>query len=586
MVGSIEGLKTVIRNNYKDDFKVIVIDDEVECRHEIPLVIWEEVLICFKDFPGEVWDELEQILEESHPLSLTGNSLLFSEWVQLKDILYDNYPREIEKTHRIIMEGLHPLAYLSMFLEELDVDVTYSDGQPDEKDLEKAKLIFLDYQIPPGVDGQVAINVLKSCMKLAEPCLGGVPPFIVLMSKALTKEDVAKWEGVSNKSGYFRFNYTFLEKAVIADNHVAFIVRVFDLLGRFSLSTAYYKQIKKVIERSCVASKKSAHKLFGISPTDIEVFRPVLKKDGAPLSKVLLSLYGSLLLREILSDDDTQATFASLDESVLKCDPRCCSGPMGNRLDRMLSEVLNDEKSVEKNSINFGDVFAFTADEDLFEMVISQECDLQPRSDGGIKIEKVLMVIGKKTITRESTSAGNIVYLPYWPKGKHKTIWIAWDTNQLKIRKLSSLQTNRKKRLFRMRFGEADDIQHRVASQLTRVALPLKPHRLEVVECMLQLKDEEPLAKKFSFTLVRGHKSVDKCTQIAFGPDLDMIWACSKKLKFSFDEVDRFRTLCDVSSFISMLASKNLFVLGDDFPEILYQSKTNRIPEGKNKWKP
>lgn len=576
-------LENIIKNDFDKKLKVLIVDDEVDARNEIPLEAWEEVSTYLKEEELEVWENLEKICRENFSQTLIETGPSLSEWNQLREKLKQNASVAMEKANEIVEKRQHPIAILHKIFKKLNVEVSYSSTLPENDFLADADLILLDYQIPPDNDGAIAKEILKQSMTISIEKNRDCPPFTILMSKEITTSQKSKWEGIAEKSCYFRFNYMFIEKQTFVDNQGILIVRIIDMISRKKLSSAYYCQINKISSITDKAKKDAANKLFGISPTDLYRFQNVLQEEGSPLSKVLLSLYGSLLQREIVSDSTANQCFLELDKAV-KDSVTSYSILSGKRLDKLLAEVLNDDRALNTNSINFGDVFCFSGNNDEYEIIISQECDLLPRGDGNVNLEEVLLVVGKKVSLRDTQPKENIVYLPYCPKDSIRVLWIAWDLDKLKLRKYTSLLRQNSKRLFKMRFAEADDIQQKVASRLTRVANQVLPHRIEELNCKLFIEPIGFLPKTFNLTVVRSHKKHDKITEVALGPNIDIIIENVDKLGLTIENILKYRKFLNVKECQNLLKSKKIFFLGNEYPEILYHGDENKIPTDQKIW--
>jgi hypothetical protein len=421
------------------------------------------------------------------------------------------------------------LTKLESYFQELKIEVKkywrVSDVPRDEK------LYFLDYRMQqdPDAQGVDASQLLKAI--IGELVEKGDPPGAVLMSRVLdarpTSFDLE--EIAQNGGGFVRTNFRYLDKMKTLPNKSCFLFLLNDLLESLPLGRDYFARVRSLRQAALATVDKVASDTCALLPADFHLFANAMGAGGpdqrAKMGDHLLTLFTGLLATELRNDAATQASLGQFFDMLMKKPGMAPGEVVSHALHRLHSRLLYDCSNWVKNaSTGFGDIYKKGRDTTGFYIVITPECDLEPRYDKdgvptGPKVPLIVLLRGELRDERppdKEKDHGNEVVTPLVVDPESdKVRWIYWhlQTPSLVPWKRLTSTSKRFSKWGRLRVQESEKIQMRYSTDLLAVGTDDVSDRVEKRDAALwRINQEKPqeqveLDKFFVMEIVNPKKS-------------------------------------------------------------------------------
>lgn len=388
----------------------------------------------------------------------------------------------------------HLLQRLTRFLDDLGFEVECFARKPTFKDEQLPFLCLVDYQILPEEEsGQTAATLFAHLMSSAEAGQRP-PPFVILMSKALSDTDVDKWTALAEKAGFFRFNYGFLNKEQFLNNYAHLSYPLLHFVKHERLSKAYFLQMNSLVAEASGIARKVSRQLFQVTPPEALLFKDRVYEEGSSLSTELSALFSELFSREIRVSSNVVARMNALEQVITEEGIPVPHRQQRSALHRLYAELLHEKCEGADNEPAFGDIFEDSTG--TYFLILSQECDLANGEQRVRKTERVLAIEGELRNAPPSKSEGEMfIAKPVFIAGNEQPMWLRWNFGRpvgLPLSHFSSILSGGiveepfapvrpvLSKRWKLRFDDAEDIQHRFATRMTRVALNVMPEFVHV----------------------------------------------------------------------------------------------------------
>src|SRR5258706_9976805 len=172
-----------------------------------------------------------------------------------------------------------------------------------------------------------------------------------------------------------------------------------DLLDSLPLGRDYFSRVRSLRQAAQATVAKVAADTCGLVPADFQIFANAIGGSGdeqrATMADHLISLFTGLLAAELRSDSETQDSLRNFFD-MLMAKPGMAPGDVGSHtLHRLHARLLYDcSEWVTSTSMGVGDIYRCRGDERSYYIVITPECDLEPRYEDGVCIgPKVAFVV-------------------------------------------------------------------------------------------------------------------------------------------------------------------------------------------------
>jgi hypothetical protein len=495
----------------------------------------------------------------------------------------------------VYMRSDHVLQRLRWFLEDLGFTVACFATKPPFSREQLPFLCLVDYQIlPEESSGTTASAIFEQLMQLAEE-VRNPPPFVILMSKALSDDDIDKWTALAERAGFFRFNYGFLNKEqfTASQSHLAY--ELLHFVKHERLSRAYFLQMSSLVAEALCIAKKVSCRLFQVTPPEALLFKDRIFAEGTSLSLELANLFAELFSKEIKVSSNVVARMTDLEKVIAEEGVPVPHRQQRSALHRLYAELLHQECDPLYGEPSFGDIFEDNPG--TYFLILSQECDLAAGEGRRRKTDRVVAIEGDLRNTPPSKSEGEtIVAKPVFIAGNEQRMWLWWYLARptvLSINCFSQTLTGgvieepfapvrpSLKRRWRLRFADAEDIQHRFATRMTRVALNLMPDFIHVNKLRCSHDDQviDATPAIFVYEVQRDKKVV------ALAPDSQASCCAIDNGRFmSTKLITKLSDYVSLETFNSELLREDLLVIAEG--ETLFLSKTTpEFRRGKKAWK-
>jgi hypothetical protein len=572
--------------------KAIVVDDDFESLGIPSFAEWMTLRDELQETSPKLHDDLlECLLAEKHNPEEAPSVDLLAVVVAKLSVT----PSATETTAlNTYMRSEHLLQKLRRFLDQVGFDVSCFTKQPAFVETELPFLCLVDYQILPEEEsGDTAQRIFEQLMRCAESAQRP-PPFVILMSKALSDADVNKWTALAERAGFFRFNYGFLNKEQFLSNSAHLMFPLLHFVKHEKLSKAYFLQMNSLVTEASGVARNVARKLFQVTPPEALLFRERAFEEGTSLSSELTSLFAELFSSDVQASTKVVARMNILEKVITDHGVPVPYRQQRSALHRLYAELLHQRWDGANIAPCFGDIFE-DADATYF-LVISQECDLAGGELRKRKTDRVMALEGELRNTLPSKNDGEMMIAkPIFIAGNEQPMWLWWNLMRPVVLPLTRfaqtlvgefteepfapVRPTLKKR-WKLRFADAEDIQHKFATRMTRVALSIMPEFVQVhsFRCSRngQIIDGIPPVYVYE---------VQKEKKIALAPEsqgtccvLDNGTYMSKALisKLSvFVPIDTFKLELETESLLAFTEGENL----------LLAKTTPEFRRGKKPWK-
>lgn len=555
----------------------VIIDDEVATIDEKSPQDWNLLLEEFKA-DSEFFNGFQQKMNEAElPMDTPVPPEMVEDLIQ-HIAATKVHPRQIVQAYK---NQQSTLKKLSEFVRQIGFETTLVHTRPKIADLGQVDLFLIDYQLwTEEAPGETAVDLIREVMNHAED-LQQTPPMVVLMSKSISAEDVDKWDGIARQSGYFRINYDFLNKADFERDPRCLVLQLTYLLHHKPIAECYYSQIRSLLSETQQIAKDVSQNLFQVTPAEAEVFRHRIEQEGTTLSEVFTRLFGEYVSKHLKTANGVRERMESLQKAIKEAGAFAPPATHRHALHKLYADLLFTDCSKDKtNPPGFGDIY--TDGKDAYYLVLTQECDLMPRGEKGPKVDRVLTIEGR--IMKEDVSsaeASSIVSKPILRDGDDLR-WFWWDARKPHVIPYATLAGSDYRKVLRLNFADAEDIQHKFSSSLTRVALDVMPGFVVKHECRLYSGRNKAFldARVPLYELVQENN-----TLVAFAPECRELFFGLGKFPFlqieKVIELGRFKVQAE---FLTELRRERIYACLDDSGLFLYRSPDGAVPDNHKFW--
>jgi hypothetical protein len=556
--------------------RAALIDDELSAKDEPRLDKWMNVRELMQT-DGEFYAKLLQGFEQaglSPEVAPSGGVLK-----GLAKAAGEPRDQNVQKAISEYGQQQHVLQKFQTFLQEIGFQLDLFPNRPTELNLLEYDLFLVDFQLEGGEEaGETAVKLFRDLMEISSS-KQKTPPMVILMSKAISADDVKKWESVAHDSGYFRFNYDFISKTDFDQDQSVLSLLLFNLLEHKPVADLYFKLIRGLLEETHLVSRLVAKDLFQVTPSEAQIFNKRIKAEGDKLSEVFTQLFAKLLQRGISASAALRDTMQELDKAV---EPGLLVPTKGHRdtLHRLYSRLLYASCDGGDPRPQFGDVYKDETEK--WFLVVSQDCDLILRGEKGAKVERVLAVEGA-LFDRDLLPGDpdSIISKPIRQGDEDAPQWVWWNLRKPAVIEYAEITKAPYVKRFRLRFEEAESIQNEFASSLTRVALDLMPNYVSRRECRLFSERQNG----FLGSGVALYQAVHgETTLMALAPDYKGLFFALQYPFITLEKLLKFGRFMPEAEFLRELSQEKIFIFEEGDSLVMFKSKTGNPPLGKKLW--
>jgi hypothetical protein len=565
--------------------KAIIFDDEIDDDPTPPLEFWMDLREQLAELELPILNFLEENGHNSHHApSLSLMRRAFEEFQPRED-------SKAAKALRSYMEYRSVLQKLKDYLEALDFQVTCSRGVPEIDPTSPPLLCLVDYQIlPEGDDGDTATAFFRGLMESAQEN-DFPPPYVFLMSKALTEKDAERWARLAELAGLFRFNYGFLNKDKFNRDPLNLSFPLLHHLKHDSLSIAYFEQVRAISNEAQQIAKSAVQRIFQVTPPEFLCFKSRVVDEGGNLAQELLKVFSALFSAGLRESPAIEAKMGEL-ETVFTAD----RVPVPYRqsrsaLHRIYSEFLFQKCRGSNHDPQFADVYEIA--DDRFALIVSQECDLMSGGKRERKVDRVVAIEGVLRESEPTKSDGQaIVGKPIYFLESDKRMWLWWDVSSPLVIPLERFtksgrvkkfhQVKRLVKRWELRAADAEQIQNLFSSAITRVGTEISPEYVSSLG-FLCFEDDELIEGSPVVHIYRT--MVGRKAMVAIAPESQVDLLSVKGGGFiSPDCLTSLSGYVPIEDFVRKLGANGLmpFEIGAD---LRLTKVTQAYKNGKKAWK-
>lgn len=565
--------------------KAIIFDDEVDDDPTPPLEIWMDLREQLGGFEISVLNFLEENghnINHAPPLSMVRSYL---------EQLQPTENSGASSALRLYTEFRSVLQKLKDYLEDLNFQVTCSQGVPEIDPSNPPLLCLVDYQIlPEGDDGDTATGFFRSLMESAQEN-DFPPPYVFLMSKALTDNDVARWAKLAELAGLFRFNYGFLNKDKFNREPLNLSFPLLHHLKHDSLSIAYFDQVKAISNEAQQIAKAAIQRIFQVTPPEFLCYQSRVVDEGGNLAQELLKVFSTLFSAGLRESPAIEGRMLELERVFTAAHVPVPYRQSRSTLHQIYSEFLFQKCRGGNHEPQFADVYDIG--DERFALIVSQECDLMSGGKRERKVDRVIAIEGllkenEPTKSDSQTIIGKPIYLSI----NEKRMWMWWDVSRPLVIPLKRFtktgqikkfhQVKKLVKRWELRAADAEQIQNLFSSAITRVGTEISPEYVSSLEFSCFENDDfiEGSPVVHIYRTMLGKK-----VMVAIAPESQVDLLSVKGGEFiSPDCLMSLSGYVTIDEFISKLGSKGLMPLEIDSSlrlALVSQSYKN----GKKAWK-
>jgi hypothetical protein len=475
--------------------RAFVIDDEWEQREAPDPVAWEE-------FVQVLSAESSSLATLTASIQLKGYDFASAVPVEIINQLFLELGAAVtplmSDAREQYVSSSHVLQRLELMLKELKFEVESFSAPPDFGQHPIPSLLIVDYHLTPESEGGTnAQRIFTEVMRQCRTGEGTPPPFVILMSQKLLRDDRGVTLKLAERSGFFRFNYEFLHKEDIKRNPETFYLTLLNFFRHAGLSRAYFQQLIKLEEQTRRIAAETTNRFFQITPAEVSHFRPRTRKEGLDMATVLTDLYSEHVFAAVSRSAEVKSCMFEVDRALSVDSLPVWDVSEGGPLHRLYSDLLFVSTSADESfPPRFGDIYE--APDKSLRLVISQECDLACGEDRLAKARTVLMLSGRLNDDPPGANDGGIVARPLFTAAMPKVAWIWWDLlepHAIPYRELywkteEPFLEKREcyRKILKLRALDAEEIQQQFASKLTRVGSDILPGPIKMLTANVQIQ--------------------------------------------------------------------------------------------------
>lgn len=317
---------------------------------------------------------------------------------------------------------------LVSLLREIGLKPVCHTGVSDAVPIRTGKLYFLDYRMEDN-DATAGLHASSLLKELVDKP-GQTPPSAVLMSRGVHDHPTQpEWEKVARDAGYYRFNFRYLDKVKVEKGKMAFLFFIHELLISYPVGQKYYAQLKGLQKAAQDASTNALAEIRALSPAEFRLFAGKYLGDdsGRKASRHILELFLGLLDAQVKENASLESSFRGFG-TILATNPvLATTDPDIHTLHRLHFRLMYDRSPWARfGPVEFGDIFYRFGERDAYYLVITPECDLDPRNDDGEwapKAEKIMLLKGKVKERPPLKEDGDVVGVLFVSDGAPRWIW-------------------------------------------------------------------------------------------------------------------------------------------------------------------
>lgn len=315
---------------------------------------------------------------------------------------------------------------------------------------------------------------------------GDTPPSAVLMSRGDNDPpSQQEWELVARNAGYYRFNFRYLDKAKVEKGKMAFLFFLHELLDGYPVGKKYYAHLQELRSAAKAAADAALAEIRQLNPVEFSIYAGKFLGDetGRKGSRHILNLFLGLLDAEVKNNEELEVSFRAFAEMLMKTPMMATKEKDTHKLHDLHTRLLYDRsKWVLTGPVVFGDMYQKPGEPDVYYLVITPECDLDPRHKNGVwlpKVDQILLIRGKLTTQPTEKHPESYVGMPF--VSEKETRYIRWQLRDA-LFVLSELLVanphahddpvpNGYVKWGRLRNAEAEKVQQEYASDLVEVGV-------------------------------------------------------------------------------------------------------------------
>jgi hypothetical protein len=273
-----------------------------------------------------------------------------------------------------------------------------------------------------------------------------------------------------------------------------------------------------------------------------------------------------------------------------------------HKLHELHTRLLYDRsKWVQTGPVVFGDMYRKPSEPDVYYLVITPECDLDPRNKSGVwlpKADQILLIRGTPTNQPTDKHPENYVGMPFVSEKEAR--WIRWRLRQAlfvpshelvpKVPAPAEPDPNGYFKWGRLRHVEAENVQQEYASDLVEVGLDdiSGLTQTRVIE-FWHVQSGQPERRLDDIIIVEStNLKDDKSPYWAFGEGCELVLCPDTPgaIFFPFADLVKLRSPTARKDFLDECKKKNLqYIETDGEPPRFVRSKSS-FKGGKDGWQP
>ncbi|CAN5458880.1 hypothetical protein BH11PLA2_BH11PLA2_29110 [soil metagenome] len=494
------------------------------------------------------------------------------------------------------------LEKLVVLLKKVGIDAVCKSRVTDDDPPRTGKLYFLDYRMQ-GNDqtaGLDAAKLLRDLVKREDV----TPPSAILMSRGENNHPTQpEWEQVAKDAGYFRFNFRYLDKGKMETGEMAFLFFLHELLESYPIGKKYYAQLQELRKAAKSAADAALKEIRQLSPAEFSIYAGKYLGDGTgrKASRHVLNLFLGLLDAEVKNNGDLEAGFRTFADMLMKTPMMATKDKDTHKLHDLHTRLLYDRSEwVLTGPIVFGDMYQKPNEPDTYYLVITPECDLDPRDVDGVWIPKtpqILLIRGRLTTQPTDKHPESYVGMPF--VSEKETRYIRWQlrdahfvsSETLVAKAATPPDPNGYVKWGRLRNVEAEHVQQEYASDLVEVGLDdiSGLTQARVIEYW-QIAGSKEERKPVDLVIVETANLKDEKKPYfwAFGEGCELILCPDSpgQVFFTFAEFVKLRTPTPRRDFIDECKKKNLQLIDTEGEPLRFVWSKTSFKGGKGGWKP
>ena len=427
------------------------------------------------------------------------------------------------------LEGGRVVTKLVASLKALDGPTIHSSGiRPRVEVPAELSLIFLDYSLDTS-DDDAAITILKDLYRDLRDLGKSSPPVVVLMSSHDLTED--QRQRVQNETNTMRGMFHGVNKSYLEDLHLyVLLCSIVESLDQARKLQQFASAINAAVTTAAKDAASVADRLSLEDYTYLQLLS--LHGDGQPLGGYVLWLLSSYFARQLTKDSEVHTAQRQIDQLVFPSPPMESFGQSLAFVEAYQSAVfdvydeedyadlheggqpldaqLQQQHDVPYVVLHFGDLF-YDETKNRVHLVVTPECDLAFGGSRDFPGDRHVLFIPGELINIDG---------PFTPVKKdrprtelfllnghaYRIEWILKQATTVALMDVAAWQTEGKatRRIARMQFAFAAEIQRAYAADLTRIGSPVTPPLAQSLSARIYIANPEEKPVQLGESVVSG----------------------------------------------------------------------------------